>query len=204
MRLAFSLGACALLLAAVPATGQEPRRLIDAAVVVDGRRLGRVSDVGLSDSGAVRELTVRTPDGLVVVPYSSVRYDRIKDAYVVAAGTIIRRPADRERDTVPPRDRPVPPRDRFARAARLVREEPPAVARIERVPPPPAVRDAVSDRLQDFARAASIYREPVDSVSMTRNIDRLPARSAIISNETTASEVYGWRSPYRRLPPPLP
>jgi hypothetical protein len=201
MRFVFSLGACALLLAAVPVTAQDKaqggRRLLDAAVSLDGRRLGRVSDVALTDSGSVRELIVRTADGLVAVPYSSVRYDHGERAYVVARGTTLR--------PVRAVQEPAPGTDRFARAGRLVREAPPEpAARIERTPAPRAVPDAVSQRLQDFARAARTYAEPTGSVSMTRNIDRLPARSAVISNETTASELYGWRSPYRRIPPPLP
>src|SRR5262249_21271798 len=159
-----------LLLAVLPVLGQDVprsgRRLIDAAVTLDGRPLGRISDVVLTDSGSVGDLIVRTPDGLVVVSFSSVRYNSDQRAYVVAAGTTPRPLRTARRRAAEPAP------DRFARAGRLVREEPPP-ARLERTPVPEArPRDGVSVGLQDLARYARIYSEPTGSVSMTRNVDR--------------------------------
>jgi len=203
MRLKISLSACALLLAALPVLGQETpkdeRRLIDAPVTLEGRSLGRVSDVTLGQSGSVTELIVRTPDGLVVVPYSSVSYDSRDRSYVVASGT-----TPRAYSTTPKvEERPAPVTDRFAKSGgRLVREEEPTPpARLER-PAPRETRDSVSTRWQDMASYARLYGEPTGSVSSTRNIDRLPSSSPVLPNYTTASEMYGWRTPYYRLPPP--
>jgi hypothetical protein len=215
MRFPFAFGTCALLLTALPAVGQDrptrdpystaPRAgsLIGSTVTRDGRQLGRVSDVILTENGAVRDLIIRTADGTVSVPFTEARYDNGERTYVVSTGFIPRRVS--ETRSLARQDTPSPG-DRWSRGGRLVRTEPTPVARIERVPEiivtRPAAPDAVSSRLQDFAWAARTYGEPTGSVSLTRNIDRLPARSAAFDNYTLPGEVYGFRSPYRMIPPP--
>ena len=216
MRLPFTFGICALLLTALPAVGQdrptrdpytEPARtsisVIGAAVKLDGRHLGRVSDVTLTTSGAVQDLIVRTADGPVIVPFSEVRYSSGDRAYLVTAGF---KPRPVEARPLATRETPSPG-DRWSRGGRLIRTEPIPPARIERVPATvvvrPAVPDPVSSRLKDFASAARIYNEPAGSVSLTRNIDRLPPRSATFDNYTLPGDAYGFRTPWRRIPPPM-
>ena len=216
MKLAFSLGACALLLAAGTAMGQDRsrsvRELMDADLTLDGRTLGRVSDVTLTDKGAIRDLVVRTDSGLVTVPYFAVRYDDRERGYVVASGIKPRPYGEARRaparDVAPAREAaparepaPAPRTDRFSGGgARLVRDEEPP-ARIERTP---RTYEFSSPGLREMARAARLYSEPTGSLSMTRNVDRLPRRSATISNETLPSELYGWRAPYFRQTQPAP
>jgi hypothetical protein len=201
MKFAFSLGACALLLMAGTATAQDRtsrsvRGLMDADLTQDGRTLGRVSDVTLTDGGAVRDLIVSTGNGQVAVPYSAVRYDDRARGYVVATG-IKPRPHGEARAAA---REPAPTSDRYSRGARLERDEEPP-ARIERTP---RTHEYSSARLASLAWAAQTYSEPTGSVSMTRNVDRLPPRSATVSNETLASEHYGWRKPYYRQTQPAP
>jgi len=220
MRFPFAFGTCVLLLAALPAAAQDrpardpysaPARtgsgVIGATVTLDGRTLGRVNDVALTDTGAVRDLIVRTADGSVIVPFSEVRYDSGARAYLVTTG--FKPQVVTEAPKLPARDT-TSPGDRWSRGARLIRTEPVPAAKIVREPErAPAVLvvaprpDAVSTRLQDFARAARIYGEPTASVSMTRNIDRLPARSATFDGYTLPGEAYGFRSPYRRILAPM-
>jgi hypothetical protein len=221
MKFTFSLGACALLLAALPAMGQEtarpigrdpaPRRataLLNVAITQDGRPLGRVSDMTFGNTGAVQDLIVRTTSGLVVVPYSALRYDSRQRSYTIAA-RVTPRPLNEVREPVVVEPTPVPTRDPFPRIGRLVRTEPPPppppVATLERVPAPvytPPAWDAASVRRTDFAAAARMYSEPVGGVSLTRNIDRLPRRSAAFDNYTLPSEAAGRRSGFRLPPPP--
>jgi hypothetical protein len=211
MRFAFPLGACVLLLSALPAVGQEtiaretraaaPRRmsdLLDATVILNGRRLGYVSDMTLTDAGAVRDLIVRTSNGPVVVPFSAIRYDSSERAYAVSGG-ITPRPLGEAGSSV--NRRPDPQTDRWSRGGRLVRNDTPPPARIERVPAP-VVREAPRTARLDFAEAARTYSQPAFSVSMTGNIDRLPARAPAFDGYTLPSEMYGWRSGLR-LPPPM-
>jgi len=220
MRFAFPIGACALLLAALPAVGQETTardvrntsvrpssNLLGTAVTLDGRRLGRVSDTIPNEAGDTRDLIIRTADGLVIVPYADVRYDLRTRDLVIRTGvtprryTVVRSLADEP-----------PPSDRFQRGARLSRVETTEPSRIERViPPSPAPmtwgRDSVSRGLRDLARAASVYSEPFMSVSLTRNIDRLPRRSPRYDSYTLWGEATGRRIYDRKLnppPPPLP
>lgn len=200
MKFAFSLAAGALLLMAGSATAQDRssrgvRDLIDTYVNLDGRSLGRVTDVTLSDRGSAQDVIIRTRDGLVAVPYSAVRYDDRERAYLIASGIKPRPIAETKRtQTLATRE------DRYSRGGgRLERDETPP-ATIERRP---ATYQFESPRLASLARAARLYSEPTGSVSMTRNIDRLPARSYTYSNETLAGDVYGYRSPERILPPPI-
>jgi sporulation protein YlmC with PRC-barrel domain len=209
MRLAFFLGTWVLLLTAMPALGQdtnrrqsgsEPRRasdLLDATVTQSGRILGRVRDVTLNDSGRVQDLIVRTDRGLVVVPFSAATYNRDEGAYAIAA-RITPRPIGEARNADDQRQ--VSPGERFARAGRLVRNGSPPPARLEREP---ELRTEVSPEFRDgFVEAARIYSEPSFSVSVTRNIDRLPRRSVYqYDNYTLPSEAEGKRS-FNKLPPP--
>lgn len=211
MRLVFSLGICGLLLAGFPALAQDgtprqakasaPRRasdLLDASVMQNGRVLGRITDLMLSDSGRVQHLIVRTDRGLVLLPFTSVRYDSDERAYALAAG-VTPRPLSQASNL----DEPVRPSpgDRFARAGRLVRTETPAPARLEREPAL-IIREPVVDDRPGYAMASLIYSEPSFSVSVTRNIDRLPRRHiTAYDNYTMPSEADGRRS-FLRLPPP--
>jgi hypothetical protein len=203
MKFAFSLAACALL-ASGTATAQDRsarslRDLMDADLTLNGRHLGRVSDVTFTDKGAIRDLIVRTDGGLVAVPYAAVRYDDRERGYVVAPGI---RPRPYRAEAREPA--PAPARDRFSRGGRLVREEPPT-ARIERtIERTPRPYEFSSPQLADMAYAARVYSTPSFSLSMTGNVDRLPARSATISNVTLPSELYGWRAPYFRQTQPAP
>jgi len=202
MKVAYSLGAAMLLLATTQVMGQDRsrsvRELMDADLTLDGRTLGRVSDVTFSDEGTVRDLIVRTDNGLVTVPYYAVRYDRRERGYVITSG-IEPRPYGEARR---PARRPAPTSDRYSRGGgRLIRDEEPPRATIERAP---RTYEYSSPGLSGMAEAARTYSTPSFSVSMTGNVDRLPARSATISNETLPSEMYNWRRPYYRQTQPAP
>jgi sporulation protein YlmC with PRC-barrel domain len=202
----FTLSLAGVVVMALPLLAQEVARpvardttvrhtggLIGASVTRDGRTLGRVSDIQLTDAGAISTLMVRTANGVVEVPYSTVRYDRSTRTFAVAAPKAEIRP-----DTDPAAVR-------FSdRAGRLVRtEEPVPAARIERVPPVVVVpTDPAATQRMDMAVAARIYSVPIGSVSLTGNINRLPSRSPAYDNYTIWSEASGRRSPWRVPGPP--